>query len=124
MAPGAANVFPLRLLAFRFATFVVDAITKGAVPVANVEVSWPLNDPVPLPIFVKPAKLAAVAPSATFVDPIVIDELARLAFGKPEISELAMRPLEFVSTRVELPVVPAGKPDPRLFPDVLTHCGT
>ena len=43
IAPGAANVAPFRLDAFRFATFVVDAITKGAVPVVNVEVSWPLS---------------------------------------------------------------------------------
>lgn len=41
-APGAANVAPLKLEALRFATLVVDAILKGAVPVASVLVICPV----------------------------------------------------------------------------------
>ena len=37
--PGAANVAPFKLLAFKLATLVVDATVKGAVPVATVEVT-------------------------------------------------------------------------------------
>jgi hypothetical protein len=37
--PGAANVAPFKLLAFKLGMLVVDAITKGAVPVATVEVN-------------------------------------------------------------------------------------
>jgi len=43
IAPGAANVAPLKELAFRFGTLVVLATEKGAVPVANVEVIWPVT---------------------------------------------------------------------------------
>lgn len=42
MAPGDAKVAPLKLEALRLATLVVEAITKGAVPVDKVEVIWPL----------------------------------------------------------------------------------
>lgn len=38
IVPGAANVAPLSELAFKLATFVVEATTNGAVPVANVDV--------------------------------------------------------------------------------------
>ena len=52
MAPGAANVAPPSVLAFRFGTFVELAITRGGVPVATVDVIWPdadtaVNAPVP-----------------------------------------------------------------------------
>lgn len=39
IAPGAANVAPPRLLAFKLATLVVDVTVRGAVPVAIVDVS-------------------------------------------------------------------------------------
>lgn len=39
MAPGAAKVAPLRLLALRLATLVVEVTTKGAVPIAIVDVN-------------------------------------------------------------------------------------
>jgi hypothetical protein len=39
MAPGAANVAPLRELALRLGMLVVLATTNGAVPVATVETS-------------------------------------------------------------------------------------
>ena len=39
IAPGAANVAPAKLLAFRFSTLVVDAITNGAVPGETVDVN-------------------------------------------------------------------------------------
>ena len=39
IAPGAAKVAPLRLLAFKLATLVVEVTTRGAVPTATVEVS-------------------------------------------------------------------------------------
>lgn len=38
MAPGAEKVRPFSDEAFKFGTFVVDATTKGAVPVVTVEV--------------------------------------------------------------------------------------
>jgi hypothetical protein len=46
IAPGAANVAPFRLDAFRFATLVVLAVTIGAVPVGTVDVIVPdvVND--------------------------------------------------------------------------------
>ncbi len=55
MAPGAANVAPLSEEALRLATLVVDATTKGAVPVANVDVSCPVR------LCVMPATLSAVS---------------------------------------------------------------
>ena len=39
IAPGAANVAPFKLLAFKLATLVVDATVNGAVPVPMVEVT-------------------------------------------------------------------------------------
>jgi hypothetical protein len=39
IAPGLANVAPLRLDAFKFATLVVDATVNGAVPVVAVDVT-------------------------------------------------------------------------------------
>ena len=39
ITPGAAKVAPLRLLALRLATLVVEVTTKGAVPIATVDVS-------------------------------------------------------------------------------------
>ena len=39
IAPGLAKVAPFKDEAFRFATLVVDATTKGAVPVARVEIN-------------------------------------------------------------------------------------
>ena len=39
MAPGLAKVAPFKDEAFKFATLVVEATTRGAVPVAKVEVS-------------------------------------------------------------------------------------
>ena len=39
IAPGAANVAPFKLAAFKLATLVVDATVNGAVPVAIVEVT-------------------------------------------------------------------------------------
>jgi hypothetical protein len=41
MGPGAAKVAPLSDEAFKFATFVVEVTTNGAVPVARVEVICP-----------------------------------------------------------------------------------
>jgi hypothetical protein len=38
IGPGFANVFPLSVAALKLATVVVEAITKGAVPVDTVEV--------------------------------------------------------------------------------------
>jgi succinate-acetate transporter protein len=38
IAPGAANVAPLKLDAFKFGTLVVLEITNGAVPVVSVDV--------------------------------------------------------------------------------------
>ena len=37
--PGDANVAPLKLLAFKLATLVVEATTNGAVPLARVDVN-------------------------------------------------------------------------------------
>ncbi len=68
MAPGAAKVAPFKELAFKFATLVVEATTKGAVPVARVEVSWPLILTVVIPerapeLMIKPLMVSvAVAP--------------------------------------------------------------
>ena len=39
IAPGLAKVAPFKELAFKFATLVVEATTRGAVPVAKVEVN-------------------------------------------------------------------------------------
>lgn len=44
MAPGAANVAPLNVDAFRFATLVVEATENGAVPVTNVLVICPVAE--------------------------------------------------------------------------------
>ena len=44
IAPGAANVAPLREDALRFGTLVVEAMTRGAVPVAWVEVICPVAE--------------------------------------------------------------------------------
>ena len=43
MAPGAANVAPLKLEAFKFATLVVLVTANGAVPIAKVDVIWPVT---------------------------------------------------------------------------------
>lgn len=42
MGPGEANVAPLKLEAFRLATFVVLTTENGAVPIASVEVICPV----------------------------------------------------------------------------------
>jgi hypothetical protein len=60
MAPGFANVFPFKLLALRLGTFVVLETTKGAVPVATVEVNWPVTD-----------RLGAVAAPVRVVVPLI-----------------------------------------------------
>jgi hypothetical protein len=57
IAPGAANVAPFRLLAFRLATLVVEATVNGAVPVATV-LAYDVADTAPVPSM-----------SATFVVP-------------------------------------------------------
>jgi hypothetical protein len=44
IAPGLAKVAPLKEDAFRFATFVVEDTTRGAVPVDTVDVSCPLTE--------------------------------------------------------------------------------
>jgi hypothetical protein len=74
IAPGAAKVAPFREDAFRFATLVVEAITRGAVPVGTVDVIWPENEgfvtvakvtcPEPLFVVVKfvPAARVSVLP--------------------------------------------------------------
>ena len=118
-------VMPLRpLLAVLQSAPVPDKIpvdetwTHCVDPVMFV-VRLPVKLPVVLPIPVKPDKLAAVAPNATLVDPIVTDEFARSAFGKPEINELAIKPLEFVSTTVDTPVVPTLSP--AILPDELIN---
>lgn len=43
MAQGIAQVQPFRRAAFKLLTWVVEAMTKGAVPVVTVEVSCPLR---------------------------------------------------------------------------------
>ncbi len=53
--------------AVRFAIAVVDAITSGAVPVATVEVTCPVNDPV-----VKAPVLGVVAPMAALLMPVIV----------------------------------------------------
>ena len=64
IAPGAANVAPFREEALRFATFVVEVIENGAVPVAKVLVIWPLKLPVVnAPVF------GVVAPTVPFKGP-------------------------------------------------------
>ena len=44
IVPGVAKVAPLSEDAFKLATFVVDAITNGAVPVARVDVICPVAE--------------------------------------------------------------------------------
>ena len=44
-----AKVAPFKDEAFKFRTLVVEATTNGAVPVTNVEVSWPLIPMVVIP---------------------------------------------------------------------------
>jgi hypothetical protein len=65
IAPGAANVAPFRLDAFKLATLVVDAITNGAVPVDTVLVICPLAEIV-VADTVPPDKLVAVPAVAAF----------------------------------------------------------
>lgn len=68
IAPGAAKVAPFKEEAFRLATLVVEATTKGAVPVARVEVNWLFMLMVVIPerapeLMIKPLiVLTAVAP--------------------------------------------------------------
>jgi hypothetical protein len=62
--PGAAKVAPFKLEALRLATFVVDATTKGAVPVARVDVIAPVADRV-----VTAAVLGVVAPTVPLCGP-------------------------------------------------------
>lgn len=67
IGPGAAKVAPFSELAFKLATFVVEAITNGAVPVETVEVICPealtvVNAPVE----------AVVAPIAVELMPVEV----------------------------------------------------
>ena len=66
---------------FRFATGVVEATTKGAVPVASVEVNWPLMPRVEMPErapeemlnpLIVPAVLAVIVEATVNVPPDVI----------------------------------------------------
>ena len=83
MAPGLANDAPLSELAFRLGTFVVDAITRGAVPVATLEVIAPLtfivvNDPVLAVVDPIAPGLANVAPTSELalrLGMLVVDEI-------------------------------------------------
>ena len=58
IGPGIAKVAPPSKLAFRFGIFVVDAMTKGAVPVETVEV------------MTLEADIVVNAPELAVVDPI------------------------------------------------------
>lgn len=75
IAPGEANVAPLKLDAFKFGMFVVDDTTSGAVPVATVEVSCPLTDkdaPVAAPIL----GVTSVGEVERTTDPKPVDDVA------------------------------------------------
>jgi hypothetical protein len=63
-APGDAKVEPPNDDAFRLGTFVVDAMTSGAVPVASVDVICPVAD-----IVVAATVLGVVAP---IVAPLIV----------------------------------------------------
>jgi len=82
IAPGAANVAPFKLDAFKLATLVVEATTNGAVPVARVLVNWPdiLN-------VVNPENAVTVEPSETAVEPIVTELLVNAALGRVTVPE-------------------------------------
>jgi hypothetical protein len=107
IGPGAAKVAPFRELAFKLATLVVEATTKGAVPVARVEVIWPLALMV-----VKAPVRAVVAPIAVELMPVAVvlklDEVKVRALA-PGLIEEALRPVSDrapeVAVRFKAPVV-------------------
>ncbi len=94
IGPGAAKVAPLSELAFKLATLVVEATTNGAVPVARVEVSWPLR-----PIVVMPDK----APEL-MIRPLMV----LVAVGPLKTPAEVMVPLPVVEILPEVEMVPSS----------------
>ncbi len=68
IAPGAAKVAPLKDEAFKLATFVVDVTTRGAVPIAIVEINCvPVMVPAPVMFWLPIARADVCGPSPTML---------------------------------------------------------
>ena len=65
------------------------------------------------------AGLSGVKPRLATATPVASEE-----FVRPEISELAIKPPLLVSTTVDTPVCPTGRPAVNALPVVVPHCGT
>jgi len=98
IAPGEANVAPLSDDAFRLATFVVDAITSGAVPVVTVDVICPL------------AETVVNFPDDAAVPPIAGGEANKAVKPAPETVLLAAK---VVNAPVDGAVLPIAEGDAR-----------
>ena len=85
MAPGFEKVAPFKEEAFKLGTLVVEATTNGAVPVASVEVSWPL-----MPMVVMPPKEVEDEPREIAVVPTVMLLLASIPLVTVPVSPVVM----------------------------------
>ena len=111
IAPGLANVAPVRELAFKLGTLVVLAMTRGAVPVATVLVITPLA-----PILVNNPVLAVVPPIAPGLAKVAPPN--KLAFKLETLVVLAIIsgavPLATVEVITPLAPILVNNPEPAL----------
>jgi hypothetical protein len=121
MAPGTAKVAPLRELAFKLGTLVVEVTTSGAVPIATVEVSWVPETPaveviapdpiVPVTVKSPPKEVRLLPETVKVLSKVVAPCKVRVPVELPIV--VAAVPVEFtkavpkmvVAPRVAMPVV-------------------